>query len=47
MTANKERMFWHSNPDWYIINQDGHFELTEKAPKKAIESFNKWKNNIK
>lgn len=47
MTANKERMFWYTNSEWYRLNSNKEIELTEKAPKEAIESFEKWKNNKK
>lgn len=43
MTADRELMYWHSNKEWYILNHDTHrYELTEKAPQRAIESFEKW-----
>ncbi len=41
-TASKERSFWKSNPEWYKINEIGDFELTDKAPPEAVESFRKW-----
>lgn len=45
MTANKELMYWHSNKKWYFINKKTkQFELTDKAPERAIKSFEKWKN---
>lgn len=43
MTANRELMYWHSNKDWYILNHTTHkYELTEKAPQRALENFKKW-----
>ena len=45
MTANKESMFWASNPEWFSINAEtDQFELTEKAPERARTSFDMWKN---
>lgn len=48
MTANgKELMYWHSNKEWYRVNYEKScYELTEKAPQKAIDSFEKWKNHM-
>lgn len=40
MTANKEIMYWMSDPSWYRINEKtGKFELTEEAPERARKSF--------
>ena len=39
MTASKETLYWESNPEWYRINEKGDYELTEKAPPQAVESF--------
>ena len=39
MSGDTEIMYWHSNPEWYRINKDGKFELTDKAPERAIRSF--------
>lgn len=48
MTANKETLYWHTNKEWYTVNvKTGCFELTDKAPKMAIDSFEKWKNGNK
>ena len=41
-TASKERSLWKSNPEWYKINEVGEFELTDKAPLEAVESFREW-----
>ncbi len=44
MTANKERMYWSSNKEWWFYNEKtGKIELTEKAPPEAVESFKKWR----
>lgn len=44
MTANKERMYWNSNKEWWFYNEKtGKIELTEKAPPEAVESFKKWR----
>ena len=50
MTANTEPMFWRKNKEWYRINREKDcFELTEKAPERAVKSFEMYKemNNIK
>jgi len=40
MTANKEMMYWKTNPEWYRTNpKTGKRELTEKAPERARKSF--------
>ena len=39
MTISKKRTFWESNSEWYRINEKGEYELTDKAPKEARESF--------
>lgn len=45
MTADKNIMYWHSNKEWFTLNEKTKkIELTSKATPKAIESFNKWKN---
>lgn len=44
MTANKESMYWRTNKEWYRINKEKDcFELTDKAPKRAKESFEMYK----
>lgn len=45
MHANTEIMYWHSNKEWYKINHDKDcYELTDKAPERAIKSFEMYKN---
>ena len=45
MTANKESLFWKTNKEWYRINREKDcYELTEKAPKRARESFALYKS---
>ena len=39
MTLSNKCFFWRTNPEWSRINEKGEFELTEKAPKEAQESF--------
>lgn len=40
MTPDLRSLYWKSNPDWWRINEEkDEFELTEKAPPKAVESF--------
>ena len=43
MRIDREKLkasYWHSNEEWYRFNYDKQeFELTDKAPKEAQESF--------
>lgn len=41
-TANMERSFWKTNPEWYRINEKGEFVLTPNAPTEAVKSFEKF-----
>lgn len=44
MSANQEPMYWRTNKDWYRVNREKDcFELTDKAPKRAIQSFEMYK----
>lgn len=44
MTADKEFMFWHSNKEWYTIDKvKDCYVLTEKAPERAVKSFELYK----
>lgn len=44
MNANKEIMYWSSNEEWYRVNEEKDcYELTDKAPQRAIESFEMYK----
>lgn len=44
MTANREMMYWHSNKEWYRVNTEKDcYELTDKAPQRAVESFEMYK----
>lgn len=45
MTANRERMYWMTNKEWYFINENNQFELTDKAPERAIKSFELYNSN--
>lgn len=45
MTANKEPMYWMSNPEWYRVDEEkDEFVLTDKAPERAQKSFDMWKH---
>lgn len=38
--------YWHSNEEWYVWDEETKkFSLTEKAPQKAIDSFEAWNGN--
>lgn len=39
MRSNDEALYWRTNKEWYRINEKGEYELTEKAPQRAVESF--------
>lgn len=39
MTADRESRFWKTDKNWYRINANGDFELTESAPERAQKSF--------
>lgn len=40
MTLDREPLYWRTNKEWYRINKDKDcYELTDKAPKRAQESF--------
>ncbi len=43
MTMSKERLYWKSNKEWYRINEEGKYELTEKATERAKKSFELYK----
>ncbi len=44
MHANTEIMYWHSNKEWYRVNEEKDcYELTDKAPQRAVESFEMYK----
>ncbi len=48
MTADKEIMYWSLNDEWYYFDEEtGEIKLTDKAPQRAIESFEKWRKNEK
>ena len=40
MTANREIMYWHSNPDWYIYDESkDEYRIKDDAPERAKISF--------
>lgn len=44
MNADTEVMYWSTNEEWYTINKEKDcFELTNKAPERAIKSFELYK----
>ena len=43
MRRNPDPFFWLNNPEWYRLLPAGGYEMTEKAPKEAVASFEKWK----
>ena len=47
MTLNREPLYWMSNKEWYRVNKEGRFELTEKATERAKASFELFRNGKK
>lgn len=43
MTADKNLFLWNQNDEWWDYDKDGNVFLTKKAPKEAIESYEKFK----
>lgn len=43
MSGDTEPFFWQSDPEWYRVNNSGDIEMTEKAPERAVKSFESWK----
>lgn len=40
MSAYREYCYWRTNKEWYRINWEKEcYELTDKAPERAIKSF--------
>lgn len=37
-----ELFYWRTNDEWYDIDDEGVFVLTDKATPEAIESFKKY-----
>lgn len=44
MTANREIVYWKSDPSWYVGNHMNprKVKLTDKAPERARKSFEVW-----
>ena len=42
MRRKPESFYWRNDPKWYRLTEDG-YEMTEEAPKEAVENFKKWK----
>lgn len=40
MTMNMENLYWQTNKEWYRINNEGKYELTEKATERAKKVLN-------
>ena len=46
MTANKEPVFWRKNKEWYTYDEEkNEFKMTDKAPERAIKSFELWNHS--
>ena len=41
-TASKERSYWTTNKNWFRVNENGEYELTNEATPRAVESFKAW-----
>ncbi len=49
MKSWSEAVYWKSNREWYVVNQEkDRFELTKMAPTRAIDSFKMYleENNL-
>lgn len=48
MTANRERMYWHSNKEWWFYNDKTEkIELTEKHLQKLLKALKNGENRKK
>ena len=36
--------YFMSNEEWYVVNENREYVLTDKAPPKAVEDYNEYKN---
>jgi len=44
MTSTIEILYWRLDAKWYVYNQENEeFSLTERAPERAVKSFELWK----
>ena len=47
MTADRETIFWRSNPEWFFFDEEkDEFVLTDKAPERARRSFDLFRGRI-
>lgn len=46
MTADKSLFLWNKDDSWWDYNEKGDIVLTDKAPKEAKESFERYKKKI-
>ena len=42
MVRGEVYLYWMTNPDWYDYDENENPYLTEKAPEKAKESFERY-----
>lgn len=47
MTTDKSLFLWNKDDSWWDYNEEGDVVLTDRAPKEARESFEKYKEKIK
>ena len=50
LSGNREILYWRKDESWYKYDKSRKmYELTDKAPQRAKESFELWKefNNLK
>ena len=38
--------YFMTNKDWYTINEEGEYLLTDKAPKQAVKDYNERKTEF-
>ena len=47
MTSDKSLFLWNKNDDWWDYDEKGKVFLTDKAPKEARESYEKFMKKVK
>ena len=46
MTTDKSLFLWNKDDSWWEYDENGNVVLTDEAPDKARESFEKYKKKI-
>ena len=46
MTGNKEMLYWHSQEEWYVYDEESDtYSIKNDAPERVKKSFDMWKNS--